>query len=83
MLFGTWASRVPAFKESLELDPGLLGLLLLALAGGAIVSFPFAGALSEKLGAKQLTILCAAGHVPALVLLALAPSPLWFGLFLF
>ncbi|MCJ8308355.1 MAG: MFS transporter [Hyphomicrobiales bacterium] len=83
MLFGTWASRVPAFKESLELDPGLLGLLLLALAGGAIVSFPFAGALSEKLGAKQLTILCAAGHVPALVFLALAPSPLWLGLFLF
>ena len=83
MLFGTWASRVPAFKQSLDLDPALLGLLLLALAGGAIVSFPFAGALSEKLGAKRLTILCAAGHVPALVLLALAPSPLWLGLFLF
>ena len=46
MLFGTWASRVPAFKQSLDLDPALLGLLLLALAGGAILSFPFAGALS-------------------------------------
>ena len=83
MLFGTWASRVPAFKETLNLDPALLGLLLLALAGGAIVSFPFAGALSEKLGAKRLTILCAAGHAPALVLLALAPTPVWLGLVLF
>lgn len=80
MLFGTWASRVPAFKEALALDPALLGLLLLALAGGAIVSFPFAGALSEKLGAKRLTILCAAGHVPALILLPLAPSPISLGL---
>lgn len=80
LLFGAWASRVPAFKEGFNLDPGTLGLLLLALAGGAIVSFPFAGALSQRWGADRLTIVCAWGYAPSLVLLAFAPNPLWLGL---
>jgi MFS family permease len=71
---------VPAFKEGFALTPGTLGLLLLALAGGAIVSFPLAGALSEKWGPAQLTIRCAWAYAPALVLLALAPTPLTLGL---
>lgn len=83
LLFGAWASRVPAFKAGFELEPAVLGALLLALAGGAIVSFPFAGALSEKWGANRLSIGCAWGYAPALVGLALAPSPLTLGLALF
>ncbi|SDW42963.1 MFS transporter [Roseicitreum antarcticum] len=76
LLFGAWAARVPAFKERFDLEPGMLGLLLLALAGGAIASFPLAGALSERWGAPKLTILCAWIYAPALVLLAFAPVPL-------
>ncbi|MEP0941145.1 MAG: MFS transporter [Rhizobiaceae bacterium] len=83
LLFGAWASRVPAFKERFDLDPGALGLLLLALAGGAIVSFPFAGAISERIGADRLTILCAWVYAPALVALAIAPTPIVLGLCLF
>lgn len=83
LLFGVWASRVPVFKESFALEPSVLGALLLALAGGAIVSFPLAGGLSERWGARRLTVRCAWGYVPALVLLALAPSPLTLGLALF
>lgn len=83
LLFGVWASRVPAFKDRFDLDPGMLGLLLLALAGGAIASFPFAGALSEKLGAARLTVLCAWGYGPALVAISLAPVPLALGVLLF
>lgn len=82
LLFGAWAARVPAFKDQFDLSPGTLGLLLLALAGGAIVSFPFAGALSERWGADRLTLRCAWGYGPALVALALAPSPLTLGVFL-
>lgn len=74
LLFGVWASRIPAFKEGFEIAPGTLGLLLLALAGGAIVSFPVAGALSERKGADRLSVLCALGYAPALILLALAPN---------
>lgn len=83
LLFGAWASRVPAFKDGFQLEPSVLGALLLALAGGAIVSFPLAGGLSERLGASRLTVWCSWGYAPALVLLALAPSPFTLGLALF
>jgi len=83
LLFGAWASRVPAFKDGFELEPGTLGLLLLALAGGAIASFPIAGALSEKWGAQRLTIRCSWFYGPALVALACAPNPVVLGVALF
>ncbi|MEO0636680.1 MAG: hypothetical protein AAFY73_08540, partial [Pseudomonadota bacterium] len=76
LLFGAWAARVPAFKDRFDLEPASLGLLLLALAGGAIVSFPLAGALSERRGATSLTMRCAWVYGPALVLLAAAPNML-------
>ncbi|AXI47965.1 MFS transporter [Sulfitobacter sp. SK012] len=83
MLFGAWAARVPAFKERFDLEPGTLGLLLLALAAGAIASFPLAGALSERWGAPKLTTLCAWAYAPALILLAFAPAPLALAVALF
>ncbi|WBU64569.1 MFS transporter [Paracoccus aerodenitrificans] len=82
-LFGCWAARVPGFKEAFSLEPATLGLLLLALAGGAITSFPFAGGLTERLGAERMTMLCAAIYCPALVGLAVAPTVFLLGVALF
>lgn len=83
LLFGAWAARVPAFKDKFDLAPGSLGVLLLALAAGAIASFPIAGALSEKWGADRLSLRCAWGYGPALIALALAPNPMTLGVVLF
>ena len=71
-LFGTWASRVPAFKGEFSLDAAELGMLLLALAAGAIVSFPSAGLLSDRLGPRQVTCLTVILYGPALALVGLA-----------
>ncbi|ATF19260.1 putative MFS-type transporter [Phaeobacter gallaeciensis] len=57
LLLGVWASRVPAFKDEFGLEPSVLGVLLLALAGGAIISFALAGGLSEKRGADRFELL--------------------------
>ena len=83
LLFGAWASRIPAFKEGFGLAEGTLGLLLLALAAGAIVSFPLAGWLSERRGADRLMLDCSWGYPPALVLLACAPGSAVLGAALF
>ncbi|WP_396888570.1 MFS transporter [Micromonospora craniellae] len=49
----TWFSRVPAIRDGLELSPGRLGLLLLAMSIGAIVAMPTAGLLTQRLGAAR------------------------------
>lgn len=77
LMLGSWAARVPAFVERFDLGPALLGQLLLCLAGGAILSFPLAGRLSDAIGAARATRWLALYHVLTLPLLALAPSPLW------
>ncbi|RYH00845.1 MFS transporter [Salipiger sp. IMCC34102] len=73
-LFGIWASRIPVFVERFDVSSGTLGLLLLCLAGGAILSFPIAGRVSDRMGASALTRALALFYVVALCLLAVAPS---------
>ncbi|WP_246022306.1 MFS transporter [Pararhodobacter zhoushanensis] len=74
ILFGAWAARVPAFVEAFALEPGMLGRLLLCLAGGAILAFPLAGWLSDRIGAASATRFIGIGYALALPLIALAPS---------
>ncbi len=78
-LFGLWASRIPAFVQAFALEPGALGRILLCLAAGAILSFPLAGRLSDRIGAATATRAIALIYAAALPLLALAPSPLALG----
>lgn len=73
-LFGGWASRVPAVRDRFALDEGTLGLLLLALAAGAVTSFPLAGAAVDRLGAARVTRRCAVLYVLLMPLLGLAPA---------
>ena len=75
-LFGIWASRIPAVAEAMALGPAQLGLLLLCIAGGAIASFPLAGALSDRLGAARVSRGLALVNLAGLALAALAPGPL-------
>ena len=76
-LFGVWASRIPAFVEDFALEPGALGRLLLCLAAGAILSFPLAGRLSDRIGAALATRIIGIVYALALPLLALAPGVGW------
>jgi MFS family permease len=73
-LFGAWASRVPSIKAGFDLSPDHLGLLLLMLAAGGIVSFPVAGEMVSRHGAARITRLLAVGYCAALVLLGAAPA---------
>lgn len=74
LFFGVWASRVPAVAEKFELGPGALGLVLLLIGIGAIVSFPLAGRWADRFGAAPVTLWLAASHVVAIWAVALAPT---------
>ncbi|MDJ0631400.1 MAG: MFS transporter [Rhodobacter sp.] len=73
-LFGAWASRIPTVKSAFELSPSSLGLLLLVLAGGAVVAFPLAGRTADRLGARGVTRILAVLYVGAFLAIGLAPS---------
>lgn len=75
-LFGSWAARIPAFKEHFALSPDALGLLLLCLAGGAILAFPAAGRVIDRQGPARLSKILAVAYCLALPLLAAAPDPI-------
>ena len=48
--FASWASRIPQVRDALGLEPGALGLVLLALAVGSVVALPVAGIVVTRLG---------------------------------
>ncbi|HEU5333833.1 MAG TPA: MFS transporter [Actinocrinis sp.] len=70
-LFGNWVLRIPAIKDHIHADTGPLGLALLCLAGGALLSKPVSGQLVTRYGSGPITRLgitltCLALMLPAL-----------------
>src|SRR5919112_3260875 len=72
--FGNWAVRIPAVQERLDLGEGLLGLGLLGMAAGSLVSMPLAGGLVSRLGSRPVVGATGLGFFLALPLLAWSPS---------
>jgi len=66
-LFATLVSRIPDLRSTLELSNTALGLLLLASAGGSVISLPSSGWLIQRTSAAGVVrlgvVLCAAGLV--------------------
>jgi len=79
-IFASWAVRIPAVKLAAHASPGTLGLALLGLSGGAVATMTISGALCRRFGSHRVIV--AAGVLLSLALLlpALARSPLWLGL---
>jgi len=49
----SWASRIPQVRDELSLTPSRLGLVLLAIALGSIVSLPLAGQIVAHFGSRR------------------------------
>ena len=83
LLLGSWASRVPAIMEKHDLSEGTLGLQLLLMGMGALISFPVAGKMSDRLGAAPVTRGLAGAYLATLLLVGLAPGTVALGAALF
>jgi fucose permease len=71
-LIATWMSRVPDVRDLLNLTPGQLGLVLLAVSAGAVVGLPMAGLIARRIGAANTVRLGMALAMPGAALAALA-----------
>jgi predicted MFS family arabinose efflux permease len=73
-LLASWVPHVPGVQTRLALGPGVLGVALLTMAAGALVSMPIAGACSARIGSRRVLVVATTGLVIALPLPLLAPS---------
>ena len=74
LIMATWISRVPATRDRLDLASSEIGLVLLAMSGGAVLSLPLAGLVITRLGAARTVQYGAALCAIGLVLFGIAPG---------
>lgn len=56
LAFATWAGRIPATRDQLDLTPGMLGLVLLAGSAGSLLGLPIAGRVASRIGAGRTVL---------------------------
>ncbi len=71
---GNWVVRIPAVRDRLGLTESALGVALLGVALGALVTMPLAGRLVARHGSRPVTRVGAVLFAVALALPALAPT---------
>lgn len=71
LVFATWASRITTVADVLDLGSGRLGLLLLAVALGAVIALPSAGGSVQRFGARRVVVAGAVVAAAGLVLVGL------------
>jgi predicted MFS family arabinose efflux permease len=79
----SWAPMIPFAQSKLNLDEGLLGLILLAFGIGSILIMPVTGWLIHKYGSRLIIGISGPIMIGCLPLLAFAPSALFLSLCLF
>ncbi|HZA65511.1 MAG TPA: MFS transporter [Geminicoccaceae bacterium] len=67
---GSWLPHIPDVKIWHHLSDGVLGVALLAIAGGAVAALPVAGALTARYGSRR------SSRLAALLFCAVLPLPL-------
>lgn len=70
----SWAPMVPFAKINLGLDDAALGLVLLSLGAGAILTMPFTGFFINKFGSRKVMLVSAIMIAIALPILLLTKS---------
>lgn len=72
LIVSTWVSRIPAIKDSLHLNNGVLGIALLGAAVGSLAAIPVCGYLVNRYGSRRIADWSAVGFCISLAFPALA-----------
>ncbi|WP_265520592.1 MFS transporter [Oerskovia flava] len=86
--FASWASRLPAVRDSLGFAEAEMGLLLLFAATGSLIALPLSGMVVQRIGASRAVVVFATVSTAGLVVAVLgvgegSPLAVRVGLFCF
>ncbi|MCX5243612.1 MFS transporter [Streptomyces prunicolor] len=81
-IFAGWVVRIPAIKEQTGASASTLGLALLGVSAGAVITMMLTGRLCHRYGNHQVTVVCAVLLSLSISLPPLTHSPLTLGLVL-
>lgn len=76
--FGGWAAQVPRATQRLQMDEGILGLVLLGMGVGAVIAMIFSGHMIARYGAGALIRVSLAVLLASYLVLSTAPTLLVF-----
>jgi MFS family permease len=82
-VFAGWVARIPAIKEQTNASASALGLALLGVSAGAVVTMTFTGRLCRRYGNHPMTVVLAVLLCLSIALPPLTHSPLALGAVLF
>ena len=71
---GSWAPKIPEFKDRLGISESVLGLLILMFGIGSLVLMPIAGGYIARVGSQKVVKVTAIILSPLLLLLTLVPN---------
>lgn len=78
-IFAGWVVRIPAIKEQTGASAGALGLALLGVSAGAVITMTLTGRLCRRYGTHQVTVVCAVLLSLSIALPPLTHSPVALG----
>jgi MFS family permease len=85
--YATWASRIPAFRDRLDLSPTALGLVLLSIAAGSLIALPLAGTVVTRVGSRRaitvMAVVVGASLLTVAVGYSIGVAPVVVGLFVY
>lgn len=76
---GLWAAHVPTVQARMGIDTGMLSMVLLTIAAGALLAMPLMGGLTSRWGTRRMVLLSGFAFAAMTPLIMGAPSlPLLF-----
>ncbi|MEU2732089.1 MFS transporter [Streptomyces griseoviridis] len=81
-VFAGWVVRIPAIKHQIGASAGALGLALLGVSAGGVITMTLTGRLCRRYGSHQVTVVCAVLLSLSVALPPLTHSALSLGLVL-
>lgn len=83
LLYASWATRIPDVRDRLGVGPAVLGLALLSMAAGSLVSMPLTGWACRRWSSRTVTTVCVLVASPVLIGAGFAPNATTLALVLF